>query len=624
LLNFDVIDDRTPAQDLEPGADEFDMPITKFGFAVAALFVLMSVSAFAQDGTNVLVVVNSASPAGQQIAERYAAARGIPADQIALITTVVTEDIEREFFERDIEGPLGAWITRRAAQDRILYIVLTKGVPLRIRGGKGMGASVDSELTLLYRKLLGNPTQALGRVDNPYFQADRPLSQAQRFSHAAHDIYLVTRLDGFSVADVHQLIDRSVKPAKEGQILLDQRAQTFSDRTGDTWLAAAAKQLQSLGLDGRTVLDSSREVLADRKQVLGYYSWGSNDSAIKRRRFNFAFAPGALAAMFVSTDARTFKEPPDTWSIGRWTDTRTFYEGSPQSLTGDLIREGATGVAGHVAEPFLDAAIRPQVLFPAYFSGYNLAESFYLAMPYLSWQTVIIGDPLCSPFEGQNGKAVALPVVDSRTQLPAFFSTRRIAFLVDGGVPQAAAELLVKGEARLAAGDREGGRAALEAATEIDERLTRAHITLADMYEGAGEHDKAITRYRAILATIPNHIRSLNNLAYALSVHKGAYAEALPIAQRAQTLDPGNSSITDTLGWIHFLMGNFTEAERVLTQAANEPPPNAEVHVHLAHLYAKTARPEMADSAIRRAVEMQPDLKTRKDVAELLSKTGNR
>jgi Flp pilus assembly protein TadD len=116
----------------------------------------------------------------------------------------------------------------------------------------------------------------------------------------------------------------------------------------------------------------------------------------------------------------------------------------------------------------------------------------------------------------------------------------------------------------------------------------------------------------------------LNNLAYALSVHKGAYAEALPIAQRAQTLDPGNSSITDTLGWIHFLMGNFTEAERVLTQAANEPPPNAEVHVHLAHLYAKTARPEMADSAIRRAVEMQPDLKTRKDVAELLSKTGNR
>ena len=27
-----------------------------------------------------------------------------------------------------------------------------------------------------------------------------------------------------------------------------------------------------------------------------------------------------------------------------------------------------------------------------------LAESFYLAMPYVSWQTVVIGDPLCAPF----------------------------------------------------------------------------------------------------------------------------------------------------------------------------------------------------------------------------------
>jgi hypothetical protein len=107
----------------------------------------------------------------------------------------------------------------------------------------------------------------------------------------------------------------------------------------------------------------------------------------------------------------------------------------------------------------MQGMIRPDVVFPAYLSGANLVEAFYAAMPYLSWQTVIIGDPLCSPFEGQTGKAVAIPVVDSRTQLPAFFSTRRIAFLVDGGVPQAAAELLVKGEARLAAGDREGGRA---------------------------------------------------------------------------------------------------------------------------------------------------------------------
>ena len=116
------------------------------------------------------------------------------------------------------------------------------------------------------------------------------------------------------------------------------------------------------------------------------------------------------------------------------------------------------------------------------------------------------------------------------------------------------------------------------------------HVTLADIYEASGEHDKAIARYRSVLGTLPQHVRSLNNLAYALAVHKGALAEALPIAEKAVALAPGVSSITDTLGWIHFLMGNLVEAERVLTQAAKEAPPLAEVHVHLAQLYEKTSR----------------------------------
>ena len=32
---------------------------------------------------------------------------------------------------------------------------------------------------------------------------------------------------------------------------------------------------------------------------------------------------------------------------------------------------------------------------PAYLSGRNLAESYYLALPVLSWQSLIVGDPLC-------------------------------------------------------------------------------------------------------------------------------------------------------------------------------------------------------------------------------------
>ena len=65
-------------------------------------------------------------------------------------------------------------------------------------------------------------------------------------------------------------------------------------------------------------------------------------------------------------------------------------------MSADYIQEGATGASGHVAEPFLALTPRPELLLPAYYSGRNLAESYYLAIRALSWQNIVIGDPLCS------------------------------------------------------------------------------------------------------------------------------------------------------------------------------------------------------------------------------------
>jgi hypothetical protein len=40
--------------------------------------------------------------------------------------------------------------------------------------------------------------------------------------------------------------------------------------------------------------------------------------------------------------------------------------------------------------------VRPDYLLPAWLDGRNLAESFYLGMPFVSWQGVVLGDPLAS------------------------------------------------------------------------------------------------------------------------------------------------------------------------------------------------------------------------------------
>ena len=144
----------------------------------------------------------------------------------------------------------------------------------------------------------------------------------------------------------------------------------------------------------RVVLEETAAVLKGVRDVIGYASWGSNDSEHKQRFVQLQWLPGAIATEFVSTDGRSFRKPPDDWQIGTWGDRKSWFAGGPQTLASDYIHEGASGASGQVFEPFLTYCPRPDFVLPAYASGRNLAESFYMGIPGLSWMTVVIGDPL--------------------------------------------------------------------------------------------------------------------------------------------------------------------------------------------------------------------------------------
>jgi Tfp pilus assembly protein PilF len=375
--------------------------------------------------------------------------------------------------------------------------------------------------------------------------------------------------------------------------------------------------LNQNGFADRVSLDTTSAVLADESDVMGYYSWGSNDPAIRRRRFGFQFMPGALAGMFASTDARTFTEPPPGWKVGAWTDRKAFYAGSPQSLTGDLVREGVTGAVGYVAEPYLDGSVRPNVLFPAYVSGFNLGESYYLAMPSLSWQTVVVGDPLCQPFTGQ------LPLkaddieqgVDADTGLPKSFSERAVRVAAGRTSTREAALLLVRSDALLARDDRAAARDALERLVALEPRLAAQQMLLASLYEEGGDHDKAIERYRVIVKNDPSNAAALNNLAFSLAVRKNRAEEALPLAERAFAVAPANPAIQDTLGWICHLLGDDARGAPLLERAARTSPSSGEIHLHLAVVYATGGMLDAAAKALARAVELDPALEKRDEAA---------
>ena len=583
------------------------------------LLLLLAAPLFSQTAENVLLVLNEASPVSMDVGAYYAQKRGIPQDNILRLKTSLDEAISREDFDRQIHAPIAAWLTRNFAQDRILYIVLTKDIPLRITGttGKdGTVSSVDSELTLLYRRLLGIPVSPAGPVKNPYFLDDSPVAQAKPFSHADQDIYLVCRLDGYNTADIRGLIDRGFAPSRNGKILLD--AKGSSTEKADGWLLQAADRLDKSGFKDRVILDSTKKVLTDVKEVLGYYSWGSNDPSIRIRHFDFEFAPGALAGMYVSTDGRTFIESQKEWTISE--------SGQPQSLAADMIRDGVTGIAAHVSEPFLEGSVRPDILFPAYLSGFNLAESFYLAMPYLSWQTVIVGDPLCAPFRTKHLAAREIDAgPDPETELPSFYGQKRLMLLSaaaykKSGIHPDAVKLMLRAQSRLMKQDTAGARQALEECIARDDRLPEPNLLLANLYETAQEYDKAIERYRRLQELAPDSPVVLNNLAYALAVRKNNVQEALPLAEKAYSLAKGAASVADTLGWIYHLAGQNDKAVKLLEEAAKAAPQSAEMHLHFAIVSEAAGNKLAARVALQRALEIDSKLAEREDVKQLQSK----
>ena len=95
------------------------------------------------------------------------------------------------------------------------------------------------------------------------------------------------------------------------------------------------------------------------------------------------------------------------------------------------------------------------------------------------------------------------------------------------------ARLVLRASAQLSKGDLARAVPSLEEVTKLEPTMNAAHFVLAGLYEASRQHDRAIERYRAILVTAPEEVRSLNNLAYSLAVNHGASAEALELAQKA-------------------------------------------------------------------------------------------
>ena len=355
-----------------------------------ALLVFAAAISIAGDAANVTLVVNDRSPVSRRLADFYSNWHRLAPKQLCHISTSEAESIYRPQFDKEIAGPLKDCLLQNGRVESTYYVVLTQGMPIRVNAEKvgawpvTDGASVDSEVALLYLELHGAKIKREGPLDNPFYRRKELV-----FAHPAVPIYLVTRLAGYSFEDAKHSVERCRGARNIGKIVLDLKAD--NDEDGNNWLRDAGILLP----EDRVLIDVTPKVLSGVKDVIGYASWGSNDRARKSRNSGMTWLPGAIATEFVSSNGRTLKMPPYNWTLGNWSDSKSHFAGSPQSMMLDYVWEGVSGVSGNVDEPYLSLTVRPDQLFAAYLSGRNLAESFYIALPGLSWQSIIIGDPLC-------------------------------------------------------------------------------------------------------------------------------------------------------------------------------------------------------------------------------------
>lgn len=357
--------------------------------AIGIFGVLTAAVALGASPEQVLVVVNRESAVSQRIGQYYMHRRLIPQQNLVTLHVDPAEEISRENYRSQVEKPIAEYLKQHHLEEQILYIVTTLGVPLKIPGTpngqlSNDGASVDSELAGLYVRLKGGTVPLAGAANNPFFN-----QISAEFVHPAFPIYMVTRLAGYDFGDVQGMIDRALVARNTGKVVIDVRAD--NNTQGNAWLRRCAAQIPR----ERLVLDDSAHVITGEKDVIAYAGWGSNDPDRKQRTLGFKWLAGAIVTEFVSTNGRTFERPPAQWTLGTWKDPGTWFKGAPQTLSADYIHEGASGCSGHVYEPFLHLTPRPDILIPQYLAGRNLAQSYYAAIPAVSWQNIVLGDPLC-------------------------------------------------------------------------------------------------------------------------------------------------------------------------------------------------------------------------------------
>jgi hypothetical protein len=149
---------------------------------------------------------------------------------------------------------------------------------------------------------------------------------------------------------------------------------------GDSWLRSVAAQTSDAGIPvevhGWKEVFPKHYPLRDVSTYFGWYEWNVCGPFVKP---GFTFKTGAVAVHLHSFSAATLRSETTNWC-------------------GPLLARGAAVTLGNVYEPYLSMTHNFDKFQKNLLEGATVVEAAYAAIPVLSWQGIVLGDPLYRPY----------------------------------------------------------------------------------------------------------------------------------------------------------------------------------------------------------------------------------
>jgi len=144
--------------------------------------------------------------------------------------------------------------------------------------------------------------------------------------------------------------------------------------------------------------------------------------------------------------------------------------------------------------------------------------------------------------------------------------------------------------------------------------------TMGMIYDSMKDYVMTDSLYQRALEIDSLDVLISNNYAYSLSERGVELDKALKMAEFAVEMQPKNSSYLDTIGWVHFKLGNFDKALKFIEQAIEEDNENATLYDHLADIYVKMNNKEKAIEFYKKALLLDSEIENVKEKLQKMSK----